>query len=348
MYNNGFMEAGGLIKRSLRGAAWLVLSLSMLATAAACGGAGDISAGGSFTRGSFANEHGERDYRLYAPDGRDGEPVSLVVMLHGCGQDAEDFAAGTRMNALAERDKFLVLYPEQDTGANRTRCWNWFEPSDQERDRGEPSIIAGVTREVMSAHGVDPRRVYIAGMSAGGAMSTILAATYPDLYAAVGVHSGFEYGAADNVLAAVAVQRSGGPEPDRQGRLAFEGAGPAKAESIPAIVFHGEDDLVVDVVNAHQALSQWAQTNDYADDGADNDSVSDEPADVLPGRKPRGYDYVRYVYGGSESGELMEKWIVEELDHAWSGGDAEGSFTDPRGPNASEEMIRFFRQHPGG
>ena len=336
---------GGLGRLGLRGA--VLLTVFVLSFAAACGGA-DIADGGSFDRGSFSNDYGERDYRLYVPDGLNGRPAPLVVMLHGCRQDAEDFAAGTRMNALAGRDKFLVLYPEQDTAANRTRCWNWFEPSDQERDRGEPSIIAGVTKEVMSAHGVDPRRVYVAGMSAGGAMSNILAATYPDLYAAVGVHSGFEYGAADNALAAVAAQRSGGPEPDRQGRLAFEGAGPAKVESIPAIVFHGEDDLVVDVVNAHQVLSQWAQTNDYADDGADNNSVSDEPADVLPGQKPRGYDYVRYVYGDSGSGELMEKWIVEDLDHAWSGGETEGSFTDPQGPNASEEMIRFFRQHPGG
>ena len=324
-----------------------LLALGLLALAvAACGGEGDGLGGGSFSRGSFANEHGERGYRLYVPDARDGRSAPLVVMLHGCGQDAEDFAAGTRMNSLAEREKFLVLYPEQDPGANRAGCWNWFEPSDQERDGGEPSIIAGITEKIINEHGVDPRRVYVAGMSAGGAMSTILAATYPDLYAAVGVHSGLEYGAADSALAAVAAQGLGGPEPDRQGRLAFESGRPAEPRVLPVILFHGEQDRTVDVVNADQALSQWAQTNDYADDGVDDDGVTDEPDDALPGQTPGGYDHVRYVYEGPGGDVLMEKWIVEDLGHAWSGGDTEGSFTDPEGPNASEEMVRFFRQHP--
>ncbi len=179
-------------------------------------------------------------------------------------------------------------------------------------------------------------------------MSTILAATYPDLYAAGGVHSGLEYGAADGTLAAVAAQRSEGPEPDRQGRLAYQSARPAEPRVLPAIVFHGEDDRTVDVVNAHQALSQWAQTNDYAEDGTDDDGVADEPDVVLRGRVPEGYEYVRYIYEGPRGGVIMEKWIVEDLGHAWSGGNTEGSFTDPEGPNASEEMVRFFRQHPGG
>ena len=330
----------------MRGTA-VLLALFLSSLVAACGGGG-VSDGGTFTRGSFSNEHGERDYGLYVPDGLDGRSAPLVVMLHGCGQDAEDFAAGTRMNAIAKQEKFLVLYPEQDSSANRAGCWNWFEPSDQERGRGEPSIIAGATEQVIDEHGVDPRRVYVVGISAGGAMSTVLAATYPDLYAAVGVHSGLEYGAADSALAAVAAQRSGGPDPDRQGRLAFESARPAEARVLPAIVFHGEEDGVVDVVNAHQTLSQWAQTNDYAEDGADDDGVAGEPDEALPGQSPGGYDYVRYVYERPGGDALMEKWIIEDLGHAWSGGDTDGSFADPDGPNASEEMVRFFRQHPGG
>ena len=179
-------------------------------------------------------------------------------------------------------------------------------------------------------------------------MATILAVTYPDLYAAVGAHSGLEYGAAEGAFAAIAAQRSGGPEPDRQGRLAFESTRPAKARVLPAIIFHGEEDGVVDVVNAHQTLSQWAQTADYAADGTDDDGVTDEPDAVLPGRVPEGYDYVRYIYEGPQGDVIMEKWIVEDLGHAWSGGDTEGSFTDPDGPNASEEMVRFFLQHPRG
>ena len=341
------MEAGREIGgRSLRARTVATLALAFLAcAAAACGGEGGLGEG-SFSRSSFANEHGERDYRLYVPEARDERPAPLIVMLHGCGQDAEDFAAGTRMNALADREGFLVLYPEQDPSANRSGCWNWFEPSDQRRGAGEPSIIAGATGEVIDEHGIDPRRVYVAGMSAGGAMSTVLAAAYPELYAAVGAHSGLEYRAADGAAAAVAAQRFGGPDPDRQGRLAFESARPARL--LPAIVFHGERDRVVDVANAHQTLSQWAQTNDYAEDGADDDVVADDPDDVLPGRVPEGYDYVRYVYEGPEGDAIMEKWIVEDLGHAWSGGDTEGSYTDPEGPDASKEMVRFFREHPGG
>jgi poly(hydroxyalkanoate) depolymerase family esterase len=323
----------------------LTLSLVVLASAACGGRSGlDSTSEGSFARDSFTNEHGTRDYRLYVPSGYEEQRVPLIVMLHGCGQDAEDFAAGTRMNALGERETFLVLYPEQNAGANPLRCWNWFEPSSQERGRGEPSIIAGATEEVIAEHNVDPNRVYAAGISAGGSMTSILGATYPDLYTAIGVHSGLQYKAADNSRKALVVQKTGGPDPDRQGRLAFLSAR-QETRILPTIVFHGEEDEVVDVVNGHQTLSQWAQTNDYAHDGSDNDSVTDEPADVLRKQTPEGYDYVRYVYDGPVGAVIMEKWIVEELGHDWSGGDPDGSYADPEGPDASEEMLRFFQSH---
>ncbi len=317
----------------------------MLAGVACDGRSGSDGPGeGSFTRGSFTNEHGTRDYRLYVPGGHEERRVPLIVMLHGCRQDAEDFAAGTRMNALAERETFLVLYPEQDAGANPLRCWNWFEPSDQERGRGEPSIIAGATERIIADYNADPDRVYVAGISAGGSMTTIMGATYPDLYAAIGVHSGLEYKAADDGREALVAQKIGGPDPDRQGRLAFLSAR-QETRILPTIVFHGEEDEVVDVVNGHQTLSQWAQTNDYAHDGSDNDSITDEPADVLRKQTPEGYDYVRYVYEGPVGAVIMEKWIVEELGHDWSGGDPDGSYADPEGPDASEEMLRFFHSH---
>ena len=330
----------------------VLLPLTLLVlTTVACGGRGGLGdpTEGTFTRGSFTTEHGTRDYRLYVPSGHDEEQagVSLIVMLHGCTQDAEDFAAGTQMNVLAEREGFLVLYPEQRRGANVLNCWNWFEPSNQERGSGEPSIIAGVTERVIAQYTVDTNRVYVAGISAGGAMTSIMGATYPDLYAAIGVHSGLEYKAAKNSRTARVAQRDGGPDPDQQGYLAFLSAR-EEARVLPTIVFHGEEDKEVDVVNAHQTLAQWAQTNDYSYDGSDNDSITDEPVDTLREQAPEGYDNVRYVYENPEGDLIMEKWIIERLDHAWSGGDPEGSYTDPQGPDASEEMIRFFKRVGGG
>jgi len=336
----------GCVKRRL-GTILVLLSLTLLVLASvACGSRAGLGGPdeGSFKRGSFTNEHGTRDYRLYLSSVYEEEQggVPLIVMLHGCRQDAEDFAAGTQMNDLAEREGFLVLYPEQRLGANLLDCWNWFEPSNQERGSGEPSIIAGATERVIADYNIDADRVYVAGISAGGAMTSIMGATYPDLYAAIGVHSGLEYKAANNTWAARAAQRDGGPDPDQQGYKAFLRAH-EEARVLPIIVFHGEEDEEADVVNAHQTLSQWAQTNDYSYDGSDNDSITDEPADTLREQTWEGHDYVRYVYENPQGDVIMEKWIVEGLGHAWSGGDPEGSYTDPEGPDASEEMIRFFR-----
>jgi poly(hydroxyalkanoate) depolymerase family esterase len=327
----------------------LALTLSVLAGVSCGGRAGFDGPGeGSFTRSSFTNEYGTRDYRLYVPSTYEGQAVPLIVMLHGCRQNAEDFAVGTRMNVLAEREAFLILYPEQRPSANSLNCWNWFEPPNQERGGAEPSIIAGATEEVAAEYNIDPDRVYVAGISAGGAMTSIMGATYPDLYAAIGVHSGLEYKAAGNNRAALAVQNAGGPDPDRQGYYAFLSSTRAQARVLPTLVFHGEDDAVVNVVNAHQTLSQWAQTNDYAYDGSDNDDITDEPSAVLREQTPEGYHYVRHVYKNPEGDVIMEKWIIEELGHAWSGGDPEGSYTDSKGPAAFEEVVRFFGQHRKG
>ena len=348
-YNRTSMVKGkGLSERGLRQLPTLVTVTLLVFAGVACGGrAGFDGPGeGSFTRGSFTNEHGTRDYRLYVPSVFDEQRVPLIVMLHGCRQDAEDFAVGTRMNVLAEREAFLVLYPEQRLGANSLNCWNWFEPPNQERGSGEPSIIAGATEKVIAEYNIDGARVYVAGMSAGGAMSSIMGATYPDLYAAIGVHSGLEYKAADDNRAVLAVQNAGGPDPHRQGYYAFLSSIRAEARVLPTLVFHGEDDALVNVVNAHQTLSQWAQTNDYADDRSDNDSITAEPSDVLGEQTPEGYHYGRHVYENPQGDVIMEKWIIEELGHAWSGGDAEGSYADPNGPDASEEVVRFFGQHP--
>ena len=272
--------------------------------------------GGGYVAGSVTCGAGTRSYRLYIPKGRAGEPLPLVVLLHGCTQDAVDLARGTRMNALADRERFLVLYPEQSTNANGQRCWNWFKKGDQARDAGEPSIIAAMTRQIMTTHAVDADRVYVAGMSAGGSMAAIMGATYPDVYAAVGVHSGLPYRSAHDLPSAFAAMRSGAN-------------GQHVSPGVSMIVFHGSADTTVHPSNADMLLGP-------SRDGG-------RPS-IETGRALGGHAYKRAVYRDGERD--VEQWMVEGAGHAWSGGSPDGSFTDARGPNASAEMLRFFREHP--
>jgi poly(hydroxyalkanoate) depolymerase family esterase len=280
---------------------------------------------GRFLDGSFRNAAGARGYKLYVPGGHGERPVPLVVMLHGCTQSAADFAAGTRMNQLAERDGFLVAYPEQAGAANQRRCWNWFLRAHQRRDAGEPSRLAGITRQVMQTHRVDPGRVFVAGLSAGGAMAAVLAATYPDLFVAAGIHSGLVHGAARDVPSAYAAMRQGPPA-----------GGPAPgAGTVPLIVFQGDRDTTVAPANAAALLSPWSE--------------SSRP-EVLTGP-----GWTRRVFRDAAGRPAAEWWSVHRLGHAWSGGSPEGSFTDPAGPDASAELVRFFSEvarrdedHPRG
>lgn len=292
----------------------------------------DIPAGAHYLSRSFAGATGTRDYRLYIPRGHDiATPTPLVVMLHGCKQNPDDFAIGTRMNALAEEGGFLVAYPGQSRGANASSCWNWFNPRDQLRELGEPAIIAGITREIIAEQNADPSRVYVAGLSAGGAMAAVMGATYPDLYAAVGVHSGLPYGVANDVVSAFALMRGEGHAGGLRAPGLFAGG-----SSVPmrTIVFHGEADAVVVASNAARILE--------ARNKPESITQVDEARSSAGGRR-----YSRRVTRDADGGALSELWLIRGAGHAWSGGDPEGSFTDPKGPDASREMLRFFLEGSG-
>jgi poly(hydroxyalkanoate) depolymerase family esterase len=279
------------------------------------------AAGGTFLARSFTNEAGTRPYKLYVPGGYAGRPVPLIVMLHGCTQSPDDFAAGTRMNALAEARTFLVAYPGQTRAANMQKCWNWFQPDDQARDGGEPALIAGITREVMAGYAVDPARVYAAGLSAGGAAAAIMGQTYPDLFAAIGVHSGLACGAARDMSSAMAAMRAGSAGRDA-----------AAAHIIPTIIFHGSADHTVNARNAGQVAAQAAAGGALA-------------ATEEAGQSTGGHAYTRTLYAGPDGVAVIEQWLVQGGGHAWFGGSALGSYTDPMGPDASAEMLRFFAAH---
>ncbi|WP_134494823.1 extracellular catalytic domain type 1 short-chain-length polyhydroxyalkanoate depolymerase [Microvirga pakistanensis] len=278
--------------------------------------------GARFEERTFANEAGSRAYKLYIPSGYTGQPVPLVVLLHGCTQSPDDFAAGTQMNELAEEQTFLVAYPAQAQSANVSKCWNWFNAGDQQRDRGEPSLIAGITRQIMRDFSVETGRVYVAGLSAGGAAAAIMGSTYPDLYAAVGVHSGLACGAARDMPSAFAAMRQGGA-PQNSG---------AK-QPVPTIVFHGDRDTTVNPVNGDQVIAQ-------------SKAGSDLQSTVSQGQAPGGISYTRTVACDDSGHPMLEHWVLHGAGHAWSGGSPAGSYTEPKGPDASREMMRFFLEHP--
>lgn len=276
---------------------------------------------GSFITGDFRCPKGNLSYKLYTPIGSARRRMPLVVMLHGCSQSAADFAAGTGMNGLADELGFLVLYPQQSQSANLARCWNWHAPANQARGSGEPAVIAALTRHALALGRANPSRVYIAGLSAGGAAAAIIGAAYPDIFVAIGVHSGIAQGNIRSMGAAMSAMR---------GEARSRSTGKVR-RPLPMIVFHGDQDRVVHPSNASVFLHNMERS-------LPGPLVSQS----VSGRSGKGRDFTRKIYRSKFGNIVLEDWTVHGSGHGWSGGRVTGSYTDPAGPEASREMLRFF------
>lgn len=283
-----------------------------------------IPDGAQYLARSFTCAAGKRSYKLYVPASAPVVPRGLVIMLHGCKQDPDDFAIGTGMNATAEAHGLLVAYPGQTGADNTSSCWNWFRPLDQRRGAGEPAIIAGITEEIIRDFGLDRSRIFVAGLSAGGAMAAVMAEAYPDLYAAVGIHSGLACGSANDVVSAFTAMRGEGSLIPRRTPKDLD-----PACRVRTIVFQGDADRTVHRSNADRIVA------------ASTPSVPGGAASKT-GRSAGGLTYETTVLTDEKGRPALEYWLVNGAGHAWSGGHADGSYTDPRGPSATTEMVRFF------
>ncbi|HWE10686.1 MAG TPA: PHB depolymerase family esterase [Solirubrobacteraceae bacterium] len=293
---------------------------------------------GALTSNSFTNGSGTLAYQLYVPSTyKAGTSMPLVVALHGCTESADVFRQLTRWDQLAEQKGFIVLFPQQSSGNNQFECWNFFQSADMSRGSGEPAIISGMTQMVQQKYTVDTKRTYVAGLSAGGAMSSVMAATYPDIYAAAGIGSGCEYAAS----ATCAGSKSA--DPTQAAQSAYSAMG-SYARVMPVILFEGDQDTTVPPVNAQQAVQQWQSTDGLV-------SKSSMPAaamNVTNGTAPGGQTYTISHYGDGQGHEIIQSWLVHGMGHAWSGGSSSEQYADPSGPDETAAMYAFFTAHPMG
>ncbi len=280
-----------------------------------------VPEGARFVTDSYRSASGSRDYRLYVPASGTKRPQGLILMLHGCNQTPDDFAAGTHMNTLAEKHGLVIVYPAQTSRHNAAACWNWFKPDHQARGKGEPALLASLTRKLVREHGISRDAVFVAGLSAGGAMAAILADVYPDVFSAAGIHSGLARGAAGDVLSALAVMRNGGRAPTDLGE-------PQQVAPARRIIFHGDNDSTVHPANATAIVVAALGTP--------------ATAAKVTRSSSQGRSYCRSDYAGPDGAIMLELWMLEGGGHAWSGGRAAGSYTDRSGPDASSQMVRFF------
>jgi poly(hydroxyalkanoate) depolymerase family esterase len=289
--------------------------------------------GSWFRKASYTSPQGSRNYKVFMPAGAHHKPMPLVVMLHGCTQSPNDFALGTGMNELAAAQQCVIVYPEQPAAANGLKCWNWFKSSDQQRDRGEPAIIAGITRKVIAKYGIDANRVYVAGLSAGAAMAVVMGRTYPDLYAAVGVHSGIPYAAAHDAPSAFAAMK--GTKVRTQDTA-------KSSPFVPTILLHGDSDKTVHPSNAETLARHFSASLETSEPTV---AAGPETADGAGENAGSRHSYTRTLWHNINGKVVVEYWLVHGAGHAWFGGNPRATHTDPKGPDASREILRFFLAH---
>jgi poly(hydroxyalkanoate) depolymerase family esterase len=304
------------------------------------GGTGSGSGTGKSFSGNYTSSAGTRAYRGYVPSSyKAGTAMPLVVVLHGCTQSADIMRQLTRFDQLAEAKGFIAVFPEQPQSANQQSCWNFFQDAHTHRGSGEPAMIAGITGWVQQHYSVDAKRTYVAGLSAGGAMASVMGATYPDVFAAIGVGSGCEYGA----TAACAGYQS--TDPAKAAQSAYSAMG-SFARVMPVIAFQGDKDTTVPPVNADQLVEQWSRTADLADNGQSDGSIGNAAAKTTEGQVPGGHSYTIRYYNDARGNPLVEYWTVHGMSHAWSGGCSCQKYADPQGPDETSAMYAFFMNHP--
>src|ERR1700761_3036299 len=303
------------------------------------GGGGASSLPGQLSTSSYTNSAGTLSYELYVPSAyKAGTPMPLVVALHGCTQTADVFRQLSGWDAEAESKGFIVLFPQQSSSRNSQDCWNWFQSADMQRGSGEPSMIDGMVTTIEHQYSVDTQRVYVAGFSAGGAMANVMAATYPDVFAAVGVGSGCEY----NGLPCVGAP---GPAATQTGQQAYQAMG-SYARVMPAIVFQGDADDIVAPSNAPLIVQEWQVTDNYAEDGKPSGAIPTAPTSTVNGTSSGGQSYTVTSYGDGKGGDLIDYWLIHGMNHAWSGGSNTEQYADPSGPSETAAMYAFFSSHP--
>ncbi len=321
-------------------------ALLVLCTWLATAGSAVAASPGHWDVGLYGNIFGAREYQVWVPaDYQQTQPLPVLLVLHGCVTGPNLMGEASGFNEVADTEGFIVVYPRQNLTANPARCWNWQLPINQARGSGEASILAGIVDEVKADYNVDPRRVYVTGISAGGAMTSIMLACYSDVFAAGAVHSGGMYKGATTVSGSAYALLAGSIySPDSNGRLAWQCSGSPSPRPIPLLVFHGTVDTTVNPVNGQQAVRQFLQTNDLADDGLDNDSVKYQPTSTIAGQVPGGHAYTiyNYTYGGKT---LAQHYVVQGMGHAWSGSQSGLPFTDPKGPDATLITWLFLKDH---